>query len=90
MDFEWDEEKRRANLAKHRIDFVDALAVFDGRARVDRESPRDDEQRFATTARLEGRFVTVVWTWRGEALVRIISARRARDEEERHHRQVHG
>lgn len=30
MLFEWDERKREANLAKHRIDFEDARMVFDG------------------------------------------------------------
>jgi uncharacterized DUF497 family protein len=30
MLFEWDERKRQANLAKHRIDFQDVLRVFDG------------------------------------------------------------
>lgn len=28
MDFEWDEEKRLANIEKHGIDFVDAVAIF--------------------------------------------------------------
>jgi hypothetical protein len=30
MLFEWDERKRQANLAKHRIDFQDVMRVFDG------------------------------------------------------------
>jgi uncharacterized protein (DUF4415 family) len=30
MLFEWDEEKRQSNLAKHYIDFRDAVRVFDG------------------------------------------------------------
>jgi hypothetical protein len=30
MEFEWDEAKRRANLAKHRIDFVDAKEIWRG------------------------------------------------------------
>ena len=90
MDFEWDEEKRRINLAKHRIDFVDASAVFDGRMRLDTGSPRRGEECFATTAWLEGQLITVIWTSRGEDRVRIISARRARDGEERQYRQLHG
>jgi uncharacterized DUF497 family protein len=28
MVFEWDEEKRRANIAKHGIDFVRATAIL--------------------------------------------------------------
>ncbi len=30
MDFEWDEDKRLANLRKHGVDFVDVPAIFDG------------------------------------------------------------
>jgi uncharacterized protein (DUF4415 family)/uncharacterized DUF497 family protein len=29
MPFEWDEEKRESNLAKHRVDFVGAVRIFD-------------------------------------------------------------
>ncbi|HML55821.1 MAG TPA: BrnT family toxin [Solidesulfovibrio magneticus] len=29
MDFEWDEAKRLANLAKHGIDFLDAKAAIE-------------------------------------------------------------
>jgi uncharacterized DUF497 family protein len=32
MLFEWDESKRKSNLAKHLIDFQDALRIFDGLA----------------------------------------------------------
>ena len=30
MDFEWDESKRLANVAKHGIDFSDAVQIFEG------------------------------------------------------------
>lgn len=29
-DFEWDAEKRQANLAKHGIDFTGAIGIFAG------------------------------------------------------------
>ncbi len=29
MDFEWDDAKRRGNLAKHGIDFIDLLPAWD-------------------------------------------------------------
>jgi len=32
MEFEWDEAKRAANLAKHGLDLADGQALFDGRA----------------------------------------------------------
>lgn len=89
LDFVWDEDKHRANLAKHRIDFVDMQALFDGRPDYTSESPRFGETRFATTGELDGQFYTVIWTWRGD-VVRLISARRARDGEERAYRAAHG
>lgn len=30
MEFEWDEDKRERNSVKHRIDFVDAVTIWDG------------------------------------------------------------
>lgn len=30
MEFEWDEDKRRENLLKHGLDFLDAPTLFDG------------------------------------------------------------
>ena len=31
MEFEWDEDKRQSNIAKHGIDFDRAATLFDGR-----------------------------------------------------------
>ena len=87
-EFEWDEDKRRQNLAKHGVDFLRAALVFDGRPAVMLYSPRTSEDRWQTTADVEGRLITVVWTWRGQRC-RIISARRARDGEERAYRQIY-
>ena len=89
MAFQWDESKRRKNLAAHAIDFLKAVEVFDGRPSYTYYSPRGGEDRWATVAAVRGRFMTVVWTWRG-ADRRLISARRARDAEKRAYRQLHG
>ncbi len=89
MEFEWDEAKRQRNLAKHGVDFLDATALFDGRPVVTAVGQHPDEPRFLTTGELDGRCYTVVWTWRGEN-IRLISARRARDAEQRAHRSLHG
>ncbi len=90
MDFEWDGGKRQANLEKHGIDFLGASQVFDGRAALEFASPRGEETRHLTVAALEDRLIAVVWTWRGKETIRIISARRARDGEERSYRQTFG
>jgi uncharacterized DUF497 family protein len=87
--FEWDEDKRQQNLAKHKLDFVAVRLVFDGRATITARSEYPFEARHVTTAMIDGKFYTVVWTWRDESR-RIISFRRARDGEERAYRQAHG
>jgi uncharacterized protein len=87
--FGWDEVKRQANIVKHGLDFVDAREIFDGRPMLSAASARDNEERFVTIARLQGRFVTIVWTWR-EPVRRIFSLRRARDAETRAYRQLYG
>jgi uncharacterized DUF497 family protein len=40
MNFEWDEARNLANIAKHGFDFLDARQIFDGRPRLDITSPR--------------------------------------------------
>lgn len=87
--FEWDDDKRQSNLAKHDLDFLRVQRVFDGRPTVESTVVRDLEERFVTTAHLDDRMVTVIWTQRNTA-IRIISARGARDDEKRAYRAVHG
>ena len=89
MIFEWDEEKRSANLNKHGLDFVQVAALFDGRPVYTYPSPRGPEQRFVSVGALEGRLIAVVWAER-ERATRIISMRRGRDGEERAYRALLG
>jgi uncharacterized DUF497 family protein len=89
MEFEWDEDKRQNNLVKHDVDFVGVQALFDGRPVYTTLSSRFDEDRYVTTDLDRGRYYTVVWTWRA-GVIRLISARRARDAEKREHRTLYG
>ncbi|HUY69250.1 MAG TPA: BrnT family toxin, partial [Alphaproteobacteria bacterium] len=73
--FEWDENKRRKNRERRGLDFEDVDVLFAGRPLVTALSPRHDENRFVSTGEMDGKFYTVVWTWRGENQ-RIISFRR--------------
>ncbi len=82
MRFEWDEEKRALNLAKHGIDFDRAVDLFDGRPVREVRSAYLLEERWLTIGPLDGKLVTAVWTPRGDS-VRLISVRRARNGEER-------
>jgi hypothetical protein len=75
--FAWDEAKRRANLRKHGIDFVDAPKIFQGltfTAEDDREIY--GERRFLTLGLLEDQVVSVAHTERRDE-IRIISIRKA-------------
>jgi uncharacterized DUF497 family protein len=84
VSFEWDEEKNILNRAKHGIDFDDATEVFYGPI-VSRRSDRNNEERWIAVGYSEDRLIAVVFTRRIE-VIRIISARRARKNEEREYR----
>ena len=82
VPFEWDEDKRLANIRKHGIDFADVAALFEGNT-VTIEDDRFDygERRFVTLGLLKGRVVVVVHTER-DGVTRIISIRKATRYEE--------
>ena len=78
VTFEWDEDKRRANLRKHGVEFADAVTAFeDDNAMTMRDEDSEGEERFVTLATdALGRLLVVVYTWREER-IRLISARKA-------------
>jgi uncharacterized DUF497 family protein len=82
--FEWDERKNLMNLAKHGIDFGDAIEVFYEQITL-RRSDRNNEERWITVGLSENRLIAVVFTRQAD-VIRIISARRARKNEEREYR----
>jgi uncharacterized protein len=82
--FEWDEDKNEANLAKHGIDFDEASEVF-YEPLVVRRSNRNNEERWIAIGRSNDRIISVIFTRRNE-LIRIISARHPRPNEERAYR----
>lgn len=88
MQFEWDERKWITNLEKHSLDFFDATVVFEN-PHVIAPSTNSDEPRFVAIGMLQGRFVTVVYTLRSEA-IRIISFSRSRHEEKRKYHALFG
>ena len=81
MDFEWDENKRRRNLRNHGIDFERAKEIWQGSVlEFPSSQTRHGEERFLATGLSAGRFLTVIFAWRGNNR-RIISARAARQHE---------
>jgi uncharacterized DUF497 family protein len=90
MEFEWHEPKRLANIQRHSIDFFDVWEIFEndhiqGPARLG----AGGEERFFVTGIISGIYVTGVFTMRG-TVVRVISIRRARQNERQRHQEVHG
>ena len=72
------------------IDFLRvAFSLFDGRPLLTVATAQGEEERFMSIGPMEGRFFAVIWTWR-EGTIRIITARRARDAEEKRYCALYG
>ena len=78
MDYEWDPGKATNNHQKHGVSFADAVSVFSDEFALTVADDFTEEERFVTLGTdALGRVLVVVYTWRGEHLLRIISARKA-------------
>ena len=86
MQFEWDDNKEKLNIAKHGIDFSTAALIFRDPMRIELydETHSAYEDRYITMGRIDGVMVViiVVYTHRSE-VIRLISARKATAREER-------
>jgi len=80
MDFEFDPVKSAANKAKHGIDFVEAQALWNDPDRLEIPARNVDEPRAQVIGMILSQVSSAFVTSRDER-VRIISVRRARDEE---------
>jgi uncharacterized protein len=82
LDFEWDESKARSNLEKHKVSFLAAAAIFLNE-RLERIDDREDygEVRWIALGCAGIEIYRVVYTWRGECLIRIVSAQKASKDE---------
>ena len=88
LEFEWNENKRINNIKKHHIDFAEAILVFDGRPVFSYPSDKGEEKRWVTISIVNQIEIATIWTYRDQNLIRIISMRRARDEEKRKYHQI--
>ena len=82
MDFEWDSAKAAANERKHGVAFQVAVVVFSDPNWLDLDVTReaDGESRRKAVGRIGEHVFTLVYT-RRDAVVRLISARRANVQE---------
>ena len=81
MKYEWDENKRVANLAKHGVDFIDA-EDFDWSSAIETIDDRFNyiEDRWIALGFIGSRLHVFIYTMRGEN-VRLISLRKANKRE---------
>ena len=77
MEFEWDENKAKANLSKHRVSFNEAKTVFDYLLYIDFYDPdySDDEDRYIIIGESQQRRLLIVSYTEREDKIRLISAR---------------
>ncbi len=89
MEFEWDEEKARANFNKHDVSFDEAKTVFDDSLFLifADEDHSIEEKRFIILGKsIQSRLLVVSFTER-ENRTRIITARKATPSERRNYEQ---
>ncbi len=93
MRYEWDDNKDRANRAKHGVSFETASLVFDDPAHLSiQDRHACGEERWQTLGLVGGVVVLMAaHTYReddsGEEVVRIISARKATAQERQRYEQ---
>ena len=80
MDFEYDENKSRANLEKHGIDFEQARKLWDDPERLIIPAKSVDEKRYVLIGKIDNTHWSAIYTYRKEK-IRIISVRRSRSNE---------
>lgn len=78
MGFEWDEDKRQANIRNHGIDFVDIVSIFDHTLLTLEDTRFEyDEPRYWAFGMLGTKAILIVFTYQDQNAIRIISARKA-------------
>lgn len=82
MDFEFDAIKSAANLAKHGLDFAEAQVLWRDPLALAVAARSDTEPRLALIGACKSKVWCAFYTVR-DGRVRIISVRRARENEER-------
>lgn len=82
MEFEYDPSKSNTNLEKHEIDFEEAKHLWADVNRIKIQARSDTESRYALIATYQEIVWTAFYTIRDER-IRLISDRRAREQERR-------
>jgi uncharacterized protein len=82
MEFEYDPAKSQTNREKHGLDFEEAQSLWMDEDRVVFPAKSDTELRHTLLAKKDEKIWVAFYTMRG-TVIRIISVRRARENEEK-------
>lgn len=68
MSFSWDEKKREENWQTRKVDFAEAVGIFDDPKIIESVDTREDygEERIQALGKTGENFYLVAYTWRGE------------------------
>lgn len=87
MRFQWDEEKRKAVLAKHHVDILNAALIFEGPTLKRADNRRDyGEERWISMGMVDDECFIVVHTDR-DGEVRLITAWKGGEDERRQYQE---
>ena len=91
IQFSWDENKAKSNLAKHKISFDEAKTVFDddnARLIYDPDHSEEEERFILLGMSYKLKVLTVVHCYKdSEKNIRIISARKSTKKEEKQYKE---
>lgn len=90
MRFEWDDAKEPSNQKKHGLSFWEAARLFQSSQdylEIFDAAHSQAEDRFIAIGEIDLGIVVVVYTERGDDLIRIIGARFATKREQEHYRE---
>jgi uncharacterized DUF497 family protein len=80
MEFEYDRNKSRTNKEKHGIDFDEIQKIWNDENLIEIPAKNVDEPRYIAIGKIKEKHWSVIITRRNEK-IRIISARRSRNDE---------
>ena len=68
MLFSWDEDKRRENWERRKVDLLEAALIFDDPEVIESVDTRGDygEQRIQALGQVNGTYFLLAYTWRGD------------------------
>lgn len=90
MKFVWDEQKHQSNINKHDLDFSDVYKIFESPMLVNLDDREDyGEERWIGIGLIDMQVVVIIFTEPNEETIRIISLRKAKNNERKRYEQAY-